>query len=353
MRYDVERQRAQEITNNLLGWYDLNLRDLPWRHTQDPYHIWVSEVMAQQTRISFLLAYYERFISRFPTILSLALADEADLLKVWEGLGYYSRAINMQKAAKAVISSFDGELPKTKEELLSLPGIGEYTAGAILSIAYNIPAPAVDGNVLRVFSRLERSRLDIQLASTKQTATEFVRALMPRDAASRFTQALMELGALICLPKNPKCRECPVSSHCKAYRAGEQNVLPNKSPKAAPKMQNKTIIILRNTKGEILMRKRNEKLLSGLWEFYAAEGSLSQAEVCAEMKGLGHPLIEIKELGASKHVFTHIVWQMHGFDCQSSADALPEGYHWIDETDIKKLALPAALRFYTEKVISD
>lgn len=349
MGYDIERRRARKITNDLLTWYDDNKRDLPWRHTRAPYHIWVSEIMAQQTRISFLLAYYERFIQRFPTIHALSLADEAEVLKAWEGLGYYSRAINLQKAAKAVVSNFNGRLPKTKEELLTLPGIGEYTAGAILSIAYDIPTPAVDGNVLRVFSRLECSELDIRLTDTKQIAAEFVLSIMPADSASRFTQSLMELGALVCRPQNPNCFECPVTACCKACRSGRQSVLPNKSPKAASRVQNKTIVVLRNARGEILMRKRTEKLLSGLWEFYMAEGNLTQPEVRAELKSLGHPSVTVKDIGASRHAFTHVVWQMHGYDCQSGADCLPEGYQWIDEAGVKTLALPTALRFYTKK----
>lgn len=348
MQYNIDPRRAREIADGLLAWYDSSRRDLPWRRTQDPYHIWICEIMAQQTRISFLLAYYERFIERFPTVYELSRADEAEVLKAWEGLGYYSRARNLQKAAKIIVSDFGGQVPAEKEALLALPGVGEYTAGAILSIAYGIPAPAVDGNVLRVFSRLECSDADIRLPGTKQAAAGFVRAVMPPDASSRFTQALMELGALVCVPKNPKCPGCPLHGHCAARDSGRQNALPVKTPKAPPELRDKTVVLLRNPRGEILMRKRSERLLSGLWEFLMLDGDLTEAALRAALEKLGHPPVAVRALGPARHVFTHMVWQMRGYDCQSAADRLPEGYQWIDEAGFRALPLPSALRFYTE-----
>ena len=201
MNNAIDPERAENITKSLLNWYDESKRDLPWRHTHDPYAVWISEIMAQQTRIAYLLSYYDRFMNRFPTIRSLAEACEDDVLKAWEGLGYYTRAGNLQKAARKIVADFSGKLPRTKKELLTLPGIGDYTAGAILSIAYGIPVPAVDGNVLRVYARLENNDANILLPQTKKQAANFVAALMPPERAGCFTQALMELGALVCLPK--------------------------------------------------------------------------------------------------------------------------------------------------------
>lgn len=350
MSYCIEAQRAEETTNCLLDWYDENKRDLPWRHTQNPYGIWISEIMAQQTRISFLLAYYNRFMEQFPTVQTLASASEAEVFKAWEGLGYYSRARNLKSAAQKIMTDFGGEVPKTKEELLKLPGIGEYTAGAILSIAYNIPVPAVDGNVLRVFSRLENSEEDIMLPKTKQTAADFVSAIMPAGRAGCFTQALMELGALVCIPKNPRCVECPVFSLCKAYQDGRQHELPKKTAKKPQKKEDKTILIIRNSNGAILMRRRSEKLLSGLWAFYLTDFEMSEQMVYEHLTELRFLPANIRKMGGAKHVFTHIIWQMQGYDCQIDGGDPPEGYQWIAQADIKNLAIPAAFRFYTKQL---
>jgi len=338
--------RIGGIRKALLNWYDQNKRNLPWRHTRDPYAIWVCEIMAQQTRISFLLSFYERFMARFPTLASLAGADQADVLKAWEGLGYYTRAKNLQKAAQKVVSDFGGQLPRTREELQSLPGIGEYTAGAILSIAYGIPATAVDGNVLRVFSRLEDSQADIRLPQTRQTAAEFVSVLMPEDRAGCFTQALMELGALVCVPKNPVCQDCPAAGFCEAYRQGHQHERPVASAKKAPTLLPKTVLLIRNSQGAILMRQRTEKLLSGLWVPYLMDGFADAHEIGSALKALGFTTVETTEAGSARHVFTHQIWEMRGFNCRVDEKTEPEGFRWIDKTERGKLAVPAAVRFY-------
>ncbi|MCL1823077.1 MAG: A/G-specific adenine glycosylase [Oscillospiraceae bacterium] len=339
-------KRKEQFRRLLLGWYDENKRDLPWRHTNEPYLIWVCEIMAQQTRISFLLDYYNRFIQQFPTVQSLAEAEEAAVLKAWEGLGYYSRARNLRKAARKVMSNFGGVLPKTKKELLSLPGIGEYTAGAILSIAYGIPVSAVDGNVLRVFARLENSNADISLPQTKQAVISLVEAVIPKERAGCFTQALMELGALVCIPKNPDCVHCPVFELCGAFQAGTQHELPVKTAKTPQKPIDKTILLIQNHKGEILMRQRTENLLLGLWEFYMTDGFMNEAEVSAHLGSFGFPVQEIKPLGSAKHVFTHIIWQMHGYFCKTAKQNPPHDYRWVGTDELKKLAIPAAIKFY-------
>jgi len=346
--YAIAPNRAAGITDGLLCWYDENKRDLPWRHTRDPYAIWVSEIMAQQTRIGFLLGYYERFMRQFPTLETLANADEADVLKAWEGLGYYSRAKNMQKAARQILAAVGGVFPRTKSELLSLPGIGEYTAGAILSIAFGLPTPAVDGNVLRVFSRLEDSAADIMLPQTRQTASAFVSRLMPGDRAGCFTQALMELGALVCTPKSPECAICPLADLCKAKVHNRQHELPKKTSGKPPKTLAKTILILRNPGGQILMRQRDEKLLSGLWEFYMLEAAMDEAAVLAHLKGINVMVNQIADLGAAKHVFTHQIWQMIGYDCLIDGNFNPDGYQWISKDAVSSLAIAAAIRFYVK-----
>lgn len=350
MSFEIEPARAAAIAQGLLCWYDENKRDLPWRHTGDPYAIWVSETMAQQTRIAFLTAYYERFMARFPTVQSLAEADTTAVLKAWEGLGYYSRARNMQNAARQVMAMFGGRVPRTKKELLTLPGIGEYTAGAILSIAYGIPAPAVDGNVLRVFSRLENSDADINLPPARRQAADFVAAVMPNHRAGCFTQALMELGALVCLPKTPDCGNCPVAAVCRARQWGREGELPFKSAKKSPQLLEKTIFILRNRDGEILMRRRTERMLSGLWEFHMAEGALTEADARAWLRQAGWKVQSIGSLGEARHVFTHQIWQMRGYDCRVEGNWSADETMWVKESDIKELPIPAALRFYVQKI---
>lgn len=350
MSYTIEPERAITVAQSLLAWYDQNKRDLPWRHTRDPYAIWVSEIMAQQTRIAFLTAYYERFIKLFPTVQRLAEADTAAVLKAWEGLGYYSRARNLQKAAQQVISRFGGQIPQDKEALLTLPGIGEYTAGAVLSIAYGIPTPAVDGNVLRVYSRLENADADVNLPPTRQRAAGFVAAVMPAGRAGCFTQALMELGALICLPKTPDCKNCPVAGLCQARHCGRELELPRKSAKKPPQSLEKTVFILRNSKGEILMRQRTETMLSGLWELYMADGAIEKADTPAYLKQAGLEVRRIESLGGAKHVFTHQIWQMQGFDCLVKEEIAPEGTRWIEKTEISKLPVPVALGYYMKKI---
>jgi len=344
-------KRKEQFSRRLIKWYDENKRSLPWRHTNNPYLIWVCEIMAQQTRISFLLDYYNRFTEQFPDIQSLAEAEESDVLKAWEGLGYYSRARNLRKAAQKVVLNFNGVLPKTKKELLSLPGIGEYTAGAIMSIAYGIPVPAVDGNVLRVFSRLENSDSDISLLQTRQTIANLVEAAMPEDRAGCFTQALMEFGALVCIPKNPDCIHCPVSELCEAHIAGTQSELPKKSPKPPPKLINKTVLIIQNSQSEVLMRQRSEKLLSELWEFYMTDELMNEEEALTHLRTFGITADEIKPLGSAKHTFTHMIWQMCGYACKSGSLNTPNGYRWVGKSEFQTLAVPAALRFYVQKYL--
>jgi len=353
----IEPERAKAITTDLLHWYDENKRDLPWRHSKEPYHIWVSEIMAQQTRIQFLLAYYTRFINLFPTVESLAEASEEEILKAWEGLGYYSRAKNLQKAAKVIVKDYGGGRPRNQKGVVgppgvgALPGIGEYTAGAILSIAYDKPVPAVDGNVLRVFARLQEDETDIMTSAAKRKTTKWVEQLFPAERAGCFTQALMELGALVCIPQNPRCESCPLVQHCCAFAANRQGVLPIKAAKKAPKECEKTILVIINEKGEILMRQRSEKLLSGLWEFYMAEGQLNEWQVKELLRSFGFAGgVQLTPMGQAKHVFSHIIWHMTGYLCRGTGRPQLVGYCWADADTRAKLAVPAALRHYVKQI---
>lgn len=350
--YPVKKQRVKEITQNLLSWYDQNRRDLPWRHTTDPYAIWVSEIMAQQTRISALLPYYKRFMRSFPTVGDLADANPDDVLKAWEGLGYYTRARNLQKAAKIVTEQYDGQIPRTEKELRALPGIGEYTAGAILSIAYGQPMAAVDGNVLRVFARVENQDLDITLSSTKKTAKQFVAALIPDGRAGSFTQSLMELGALVCLPRTPLCDQCPLISLCKAYRQNRQGSLPVKTPKKASPVYEKTILLLCDPKGRVLVRQRTQRLLNGLWEFYTVDEACDENRAKEVLRNLGYTADSVTPAGVNTHVFTHMVWQMRGYIFRVNETICPKGYRWVKKEDLPLLAFPTAFRLYVDFLLS-
>ncbi len=346
--------RQKQWIQALTTWYEENKRDLVWRHSKDPYSIWVSEIMAQQTRISALLPYYERFMNQFPTVFALAEAPIDDVLKAWEGLGYYARAHNLHKTARIVAHELNGQFPRDEKHLKSLPGIGDYTAGAILSIAFDLPVPAVDGNVLRVFARLENNEMDIARPVTKTLLTAYVRAIMPQTHTGAFTQALMELGALVCVPKTPLCHQCPVSAWCHAYFLQRQHVLPVKSAKKPLKTVDKTILLITNANGDVLVRKRTEKLLHGLWEFYNIEGALEAEQIAEHLCELGYSCVTITPIGHSAHTFTHMIWQMHGFACDVTADrsapavAPIEAYAFLPVVELKEKAMPTAISYYTK-----
>lgn len=266
----TERNHDRYFSSELLNWYDVNKRDLPWRRSRDPYHIWVSEIMLQQTRVDTVIPYFHRFIERFPTIEALADAPEDDVLKCWEGLGYYSRARNLQSAARQITEQYGGVMPSGKEEVAGLKGVGPYTAGAIRSIAFNIPAAAVDGNVMRVLSRYFLIEDDIMKIKTRTRMEELVLTLVPEGRASDFTQALMELGALICTPKSPKCLVCPAMEHCAGRLEGKEESLPVKTKAKPPRPEHRLSAIVEGTgvhEGKILIRKRPAAgLLAGMWE---------------------------------------------------------------------------------------
>ena len=330
----------------LLPWYRAGHRELPWRLTREPYPIWLSEIMLQQTRVEAVKGYYARFLSTLPTVEALAGCDDDTLHKLWEGLGYYSRVRNLKKAAQVIISQYGGEFPQTYEKVLALPGIGEYTAGAICSIAFGLPTPAVDGNVLRVISRLTNDPSPIDAPATKKQVREKLAAVYPAEAGE-FTQALMELGATLCGPNwKPKCDSCPCQSICLSHQAGTAESLPVKSPKKEKRQEDRTVFILRYADRYALEKRPEKGLLAGLWQFPNVPGQLSLEEALDWAKPL-HPKDILRTVNR-KHIFTHIQWNMTGYYLEVSD---PGDFHWFTPEEINTLAaLPTAFRQFWEEI---
>lgn len=335
----------------LLAWYRANARDLPWRHTQDPYRIWISEIMLQQTRVAAVLGYYARFLDAFPSVEALAEAPEERLMKQWEGLGYYSRARNLQKAAKVITEKWDGAFPRTYEGLLALPGIGDYTAGAIASAAFGLRFPAVDGNVLRVVTRLTDCHGDIGSPPVKHAVRAQVEAAMPGETEDirLFNQAIMELGAVVCGPGGPpKCDLCPVAQDCLGRIRGTAEQLPVKAAKKARRTEEKTVLLLLR-EGKVALRKRpGSGLLAGLWEFPSVEGALDETAAAQAAAEWGFaPRAWLKKLTA-KHIFTHVEWHMTGYSLRVTGEG-PGEFYWVDAAGLEESAVPSAFaKYYAE-----
>ncbi|RLL40342.1 A/G-specific adenine glycosylase [Oceanobacillus piezotolerans] len=300
-----------QFQEDLLQWYYANKRDLPWRKSQDPYRVWVSEIMLQQTKVDTVIPYYYRFMEKFPTVYDLAEADEQDVLKAWEGLGYYSRARNLQSAVREVVATYDGKVPDTPEELGELKGVGPYTKGAILSIAYNQPEPAVDGNVMRVFSRVLKIEDDIAQAKTRKLMEEYVREVISKEDPSSFNQAIMDLGATICTPKSPGCMLCPIAEHCKAYEEGIQEQLPVKKKAKKQKLMEYVVLLIKNDKEEYLIEKRpSNGLLADLWQFPMIPIAKVNQITDFVFQNYGVHLELMVSKGKLTHVFSHIKWDL-------------------------------------------
>ena len=303
----------KEIVGPILKWYEKNARSLPWRENINPYHIWISEIMLQQTKIEAVKRYYEKFIRELPTITDLANIDEEKLLKLWEGLGYYSRARNLKKAAQIMVEKYYGKMPVKYEELLKLPGIGEYTAGAIASIAFHEKIPAVDGNVLRVVTRVTGDSRDILLLETKKEVAKKLKEIMPDDSGS-FNQGIMEIGETICIPNgDPFCSKCPLQNYCIAYRDELTNILPVRIKKIKRKIQEKSIFLIRY-KNQFAIRKRaTEGLLANMYEFPNIDQFLTKELIKNQLEKWNLDPIKIQEVGKCNHIFTHIEWDMLGY----------------------------------------
>lgn len=342
----------QSFSQPLLTWYHANRRSLPFRTHSTPYRVWVSEIMLQQTRVNAVLAYYERFMQALPSIQALAECPDEKLMKLWQGLGYYSRARNLQKAAQIIMQQHGGELPADFQLLCALPGIGEYTAGAIASICFQLPVPAVDGNVLRVFSRLLLDTGDITRPDTKKRLTAEVQRLQPVSAAGDYNQALMELGALVCVPNGaPLCERCPVAQQCQAHLHGQQQTVPYKPPKPARRIEHYTIVLVfstRNNTRQLLLTKRADSgLLKGLWQPLLLEGTHTRDQTQQSLYRLGLHGTLATELRSARHVFTHLEWHMTGWTFECSEDCMQAAHSWVEAAQLQtEYATPNAVKFY-------
>ena len=304
----------KEIVEPLLAWYEQHHRVLPWRESRNPYYIWISEIMLQQTRVEAVKPYFNRFITALPTVEAVAACPEDQLLKLWEGLGYYNRVRNIQKAAVRIVEEYGGQLPANEQKLLDLPGIGSYTAGAIASIAYELPVPAVDGNVLRVYARIRECYDDIMKQSVRKRVEQEFRRIMPQGACGTFNQALMELGAMVCVPNGmAKCESCPLQKLCKAHEHGTVKELPVRKKTSERRREEKTVLV--SLDGErVAVRKRPSRgLLAGLYELPNLEGHKSEDEVLEYLKSYALLPLQIQPAPAAKHIFSHVEWHMTGY----------------------------------------
>ena len=330
----------------LLTWYRENARALPWRASADAYRVWVSEIMLQQTRVAAVLDYYRRFLEEAPTVEALAALPEDRLMKLWQGLGYYSRARNLQKAARQIVEEHGGLFPRTYRDIRALPGVGDYTAGAIASIAFGLPTPAVDGNVLRVAARVAGDGGDITTPAMKKKVTAALADIMPLEAPGDFNQALMELGATVCLPNGaPLCDRCPAAPFCRALLEGRTGELPVKGAKKARRVEERTVYLVFHGDCVALRRRPGRGLLAGLWEY---PNEFADGADWLRRWGLSGP---VRRGGTGKHIFTHIEWHMTAQILEAEGDALPEGWVWADRAELRQVyALPNAFQAFSHLV---
>ena len=357
----------------LLAWFRENARDLPWRHTRDPYRIWVSEIMLQQTRVGAVLGYYDRFLQAFPTVEDLAAGSEERLLSLWQGLGYYSRARNLKRAAEQAAEQ--GGFPRTRDGLLSLPGIGEYTAGAIASAAFGLPCGAVDGNVLRVAARLTDYQEPVTPPPVRKAVQTALEAAFPAgEAAYIFNQAWMELGAVVCVPNGPpKCGECPVSALCLGRARGTAERLPVREAKRPRRVEQRTVFLLVRGNRAAVRKRAARGLLAGLWEFPNVAGRLDEAEAGAVLARWGLSAAAWENRLEAKHIFTHVEWHMRGYvlrvresadtaqdtqdtqdardtqDTENAHDASRNDFQWLDRRELSEYAIPSAFARFRER----
>lgn len=354
----------ENIVDDLLRWFDENKRSLPWRDNPEPYYVWVSEIMLQQTRVEAVKGYFQRFIKELPTVKALASAKEEKLLKLWEGLGYYNRVRNMNKAARIIMEEYHGVIPREYAQLVKLPGIGSYTAGAIASIAYNERVPAVDGNVLRITKRLQADFSDISKQQVVKEVEKQMQEIIP-ERAGDFNQALMDLGATICIPNGrPLCERCPVKEYCQGYKQDVCMLLPVKPSKKPRKIEDRTVVLMEYDNKLALHRRGKKGLLAGLWELPNMESRLTVEEIQQMLYDFGVQEFDLQLLGRAKHIFSHIEWNMLGYHVlikkwnphrrqkplmreDGSLLPMPEDYTWVDRKDLlSKYALPSAFDYY-------
>lgn len=352
----VRLSLLDRIAKPLLNWYDGGRRILPWRENPKPYYVWLSEIMLQQTRVEAVKPYFDRFIAKVPDIAALAALEEDKLVKLWEGLGYYNRVRNLQKAAQMIIKEYEGNMPSDYTQLLKLPGIGSYTAGAIASIAFGKTVPAVDGNVLRVLSRLRTDGEDILSQKTKSRVEEELAAVIPGDRPGDFNQALMELGAMVCIPNGePKCRECPWYDFCEARITNTTSEFPKKKSKKARTIEEKTVLVIKDEDKAAFHRRPDKGLLAGMYEFPMLEGRRTKEEVLEYLKEINLKVLHIQPIGEAKHIFSHKEWHMTGYairvDELERGDSKGTGVDWlfIDRKEAReKYPIPSAYAAYTD-----
>ena len=345
----MEQSVSPKLPQLLLQWYAVNRRQLPWREDREPYHVWLSEIMLQQTRVEAARDYYLRFLDALPDLEALAQCPEGQLLKLWEGLGYYNRARNLQKCAKVLLKDYGGRFPTTAPELEKLPGIGPYTAGAIASIAFERPSPAIDGNVLRVMTRLLGDETPIDAPALKERIREVLTPLYPPGSCGDFTQALMELGATVCLPEGQaKCSECPCAALCLARQTGRVERLPVRPAKKARRQEKMTVFLLRCGDAVALHRREDAGLLAGLWEFPHVPGFLDGAAAVQWAESQGIAVADVKKTTEKKHIFTHIEWKMRGVLLEVREPAGPFVWMELHQVD-REAALPTAFRQFREE----
>ena len=334
----------------LPAWYSPSARRMPWRtESPDPYQVLVSEIMLQQTRVETVKPYFTRFVAELPTFRALAEAPEEQLLKLWEGLGYYSRVRNLQKAARTVMKEYGGELPSDRERLLKLPGIGEYTAGAVASIAFGLPEPAVDGNVLRVCARLLNCHSPVTGLAFRKRIRERLKQIYPPGHAAEFTQSIMDLGAMICLPGAPRCGDCPLQEICLGFRSGDAPALPVRARPPERKKERLTVFLLHTKDGKTALRKRPDRgILAGLWEYPSEKGFLTPEQIRDWLENHELSAEEIIDAGCAKHVFTHLEWEMQAkrILCRQENGR----FTWATPEELRSVySLPGAFRKFDRK----
>ena len=352
--------QMKETVRPLVEWFRENQRDLPWRKRMDAYRVWISEIMLQQTRVEAVKPYYERFLKELPDVKALAEVPEDRLLKLWEGLGYYNRARNLKEAACQIMEKYGGRFPETYEEIRGLKGIGNYTAGAVSSFVYGIRKPAVDGNVLRVVTRITADGSDIAKAGTRTKVEREVEEVIPAEAAGDFNQSLIELGAIVCVPNGePKCGICPVSGICLAHAQGRETEFPVKAKKKERRIEKRTILVFRDNEKTAVRKRPDTGLLAGLYEFPGTEGHLKQSEAVRYAKSLGLMPIRIKKLGSAKHIFSHVEWHMVGYEVMvdeleknmREQDAAPGEIVFAELRELKEhYPMPSAFEAYMPDV---
>ena len=340
-------KHLEQLPIPLLLWYREHKRTLPWRSDPTPYHVWVSEIMLQQTRVVAVLDYYRRFMETVPTVAELAALPEDQLMKLWQGLGYYSRARNLQKAALQIVQNHQGVFPNTYEDIRELAGVGDYTAGAISSIAFGLPRPAVDGNVLRVTSRITGDTDDITTPAMKKKVTAELAEIIPLDAPGDFNQAMMELGATVCLPNGaPLCDQCPAAEFCRAHLEDTTDKIPVKAPKKPRRIEARTVFLIFHGDSVALRRRPKKGLLAGLWE-YPNESE----HVDSFPAAWGITPLSMEKGGTGTHIFTHIEWHMTAQVIEAADDTLPEGWVWADRAGLRDIyAVPNAFQNFSSAV---